>query len=339
MTLRAIFDHIARLRDPQAGCPWDRKQTFQTFAECIESEARELADAMRCGDRANMREEAGDLLWTVAFMLTMAEEEQSFSMDDSVRDVVEKMRRRHPHVFGDGSAATPEEALASYRAAKALEKERKGTQPAASGVFAFDPESWFRNVMEALPRLLEGDAFAEAAAHAEDAFTGHLWRNVAHNARLWKFEDQVRRPDLPDAEIARLKRAIDAENQGRNDAIDEVDAAFVREATAVLGPERPQLPLNTETPGSVLDRIAIIALRSYHLQLEVDRADATDAHRTACRDKKTNVDARGHDLMQSLRELLCDIATGRKRAKCYNQHKLYNNPETNPAVREALKKH
>ena len=91
--------------------------------------------------------------------------------------------------------------------------------------------------------------------------------------------------------------------------------------------------------GSVLDRIAIIALRSYHLQLEVDRADATEAHRAACRDKKANVDARGNDLLQSLRELLCDIATGRKRAKCYNQHKLYNNPETNPAVREALKKH
>ena len=100
--LRAI---MAKLRDPNGGCPWDVKQTFATVAPYTIEEAYEVADAIDRGDRADLREELGDLLLQVVFHARMAEEEGSFGFDDVVEGICDKMVRRHPHVFGDAVVA------------------------------------------------------------------------------------------------------------------------------------------------------------------------------------------------------------------------------------------
>ncbi|MFP4541801.1 MAG: MazG nucleotide pyrophosphohydrolase domain-containing protein [Opitutales bacterium] len=124
MNPASIFEQIRRLRDPEDGCPWDREQTLEGYGTCVLGEAEELAEALASGDLEQVREEAGDLLWNLCFVVHLAEERGAFAGADVVRDVVAKMKRRHPHVYGDVSAATPEEALAAFRAAKAEEKRR-----------------------------------------------------------------------------------------------------------------------------------------------------------------------------------------------------------------------
>src|SRR5438034_1231843 len=90
---------MARLRDPQRGCPWDREQDFASIAPYTIEEAYEVAEAIREGDRSALKDELGDLLFQVVFHARMAEEEGSFAFDDVAATIAEKMVRRHPHVF------------------------------------------------------------------------------------------------------------------------------------------------------------------------------------------------------------------------------------------------
>jgi ATP diphosphatase len=138
--LRAI---MAQLRDPDGGCPWDVQQTFATVAPYTIEEAYEVADAIDRGDRADLREELGDLLLQVVFHARMAEEEGSFVLDDVIEGICDKMIRRHPHVFGD---AVVEDAAAQTRAweeHKRREKAGREDQSALAGVAAGLPE-WMR---------------------------------------------------------------------------------------------------------------------------------------------------------------------------------------------------
>ncbi len=96
--LLAIMD---RLRDPEDGCPWDREQTFATIAPYTIEEAYEVADAIDRGDFEELRDELGDLLFQVVFYARLAKEQQRFVFADVLDAICEKMRRRHPHVFGD----------------------------------------------------------------------------------------------------------------------------------------------------------------------------------------------------------------------------------------------
>ena len=138
--LRAI---MVKLRDPNGGCPWDVQQNFASVAPYTIEEAYEVADAIDRGDRADLREELGDLLLQVVFHARMAEEEGSFAFDDVVEGICDKMVRRHPHVFGD---AVVEDAAAQTRAweeHKRREKEGRADQSALAGVAAGLPE-WMR---------------------------------------------------------------------------------------------------------------------------------------------------------------------------------------------------
>ena len=92
---------MARLRDPESGCPWDREQDFSTIAPYTIEEAYEVADAIQHGDLGELRDELGDLLFQVVFHARMAEEAGVFAFADVVTAICEKMERRHPHVFGD----------------------------------------------------------------------------------------------------------------------------------------------------------------------------------------------------------------------------------------------
>lgn len=115
---------MQRLRDPERGCPWDKKQTLESMAKTLLGEAEEAAEALRADDPAHQCEELGDVLLNVMLAVVIAEENGAFAWRDVVAGVTEKLVRRHPHVFGETPASSPEEAMEMFLAAKAREKGR-----------------------------------------------------------------------------------------------------------------------------------------------------------------------------------------------------------------------
>ena len=116
---------MARLRDPQAGCPWDQEQTFATVAPYTVEEAYEVADAIERGDLSDLKEELGDLLLQVVFHARMAEEQGAFAFDDVASAINDKMIRRHPHVFAEETYASLTHQKEGWEALKAAERQGK----------------------------------------------------------------------------------------------------------------------------------------------------------------------------------------------------------------------
>ena len=116
---------MARLRDPDGGCPWDLEQNFATIAPYTVEEAYEVADAIERGDLKDLKEELGDLLFQVVFHARMAEEQGAFAFDDVATAMVDKMVRRHPHVFAGQTYANLEEQVTAWDAIKAAERAGK----------------------------------------------------------------------------------------------------------------------------------------------------------------------------------------------------------------------
>lgn len=123
MNITPLFEQIEHLRHPDKGCPWDQKQTLDSYAKPLIGEAEELVEALAAGDLGHVREEAGDLLWNLCFVIRLGEEAGAFTRQQVMADILAKMERRHPHVFGEVEANTPEEALAAFKAAKAQERK------------------------------------------------------------------------------------------------------------------------------------------------------------------------------------------------------------------------
>lgn len=119
--MERILQLAKRLRDP-GGCPWDAEQTLASAVKCLREETGELAEAVARMDSAGIREEIGDCLWNLCFLVYLAEEKGLLTRDEPVMAILEKLVRRHPHVFGSEKATTPEEALASFTRAKQREK-------------------------------------------------------------------------------------------------------------------------------------------------------------------------------------------------------------------------
>jgi MazG family protein len=116
---------MARLRAP-GGCPWDREQNFDTIKPYLLEEAYEVFDAIDQRDWPGLAEELGDLMLQAVFFAQMASEEGTFRIDDSLNAIAEKLIRRHPHVFGDGDAKTPDDVKRRWDEIKADEKKEKG---------------------------------------------------------------------------------------------------------------------------------------------------------------------------------------------------------------------
>lgn len=119
---------MARLRDPETGCEWDRAQDFATIAPYTIEEAYEVADAIERGDMAALKDELGDLQLQVVYHARMAEEAGSFAIDDVIKSICDKMIRRHPHIFGEAAASPGWEAL------KAAEREKHADPSALAGI-------------------------------------------------------------------------------------------------------------------------------------------------------------------------------------------------------------
>lgn len=124
-TMEQFLDVVAKLRDPNGGCPWDLKQNFDTMLPHLLEESYEVAEAIHTQDRSALREELGDLLLQVVFLSQLAKEESSFDFQDVVNDIHDKLIYRHPHVFGDVKASNSEEALASWEAQKAKDAKHQ----------------------------------------------------------------------------------------------------------------------------------------------------------------------------------------------------------------------
>lgn len=129
-----LLEIMARLRDPQDGCPWDVKQTFETIAPYTLEEAAEVADAIARGDREDLRDELGDLLLQVVFHARMAEEEDAFDFGGVVEAITAKLIRRHPHVFGDARHMEPDAVKALWAEIKAQEKQERAARRGDSGI-------------------------------------------------------------------------------------------------------------------------------------------------------------------------------------------------------------
>jgi len=160
-----LVDLMARLRDPETGCPWDLEQDFKSIAPYTLEEAYEVLDAIELGNMVDLRDELGDLLLQVVFHSQMAQEAGAFDINQVVEAITDKMVRRHPHVFGDAAQRSSAAQKGAWEAQKAAERAQKGAN-AGGDVSALD------GVANALPALLRSEKLQKRAAR-----TGFDWTN------------------------------------------------------------------------------------------------------------------------------------------------------------------
>lgn len=170
----------------------------------------------------------------------------------------------------------------------------------------------------------------EPVDNPHDGLLGLVCRQHGFNYLLWHEEDKARSREATDAEIAQVKRAIDKLNQQRNDGIEQIDDWITGELANCKVAAGDEAPQNTETLGSTMDRLSILALRIYHLDEQRNRADATPQHRESVSRKLAIAQAQLTDLSRSAQQLADDLFAGRKRHKTYRQLKMYNDPALNP---------
>lgn len=166
-TFDEFMDIIRKLRAPD-GCPWDREQTHESLIPCIKEEAYEVIEAINRNDRDNLREELGDVLLQVAMHSVIGEEENQFTIEDVISEVSEKMIRRHPHVFGSGSAADSGEVLANWEEIKRKEHKEKTVSESIA------------NIPAAFPANIRAEKVMKKAARAGADFNDEkpVWEQI-----------------------------------------------------------------------------------------------------------------------------------------------------------------
>ena len=215
---------MARLRDPDDGCPWDQAQTFATIAPYTVEEAYEVADAVERDNLTELKDELGDLLLQVVFHARMAEEQGAFDFDDVARAINDKMVRRHPHVFADETYASLADQMEGWEALKAAERAAKTTGSL----------SLLDDVPIGLPGLTRAVKLSKRAASV-----GFVWPTVQDvvaklHEEVGELLVEVEAGDMAKARdelgdvlfvAANLARALDIDPE---DAIRTTNAKFVR---------------------------------------------------------------------------------------------------------------
>ncbi len=192
--LEQLLRIMARLRAPD-GCPWDREQTHASLRQSVIEEAYEVAAAIQSGDDENLREELGDLLLQVVFHSQMASEDGRFGFNDCVRSIVDKLVRRHPHVFGSENAADSDAVLTRWEEIKRTEKGSK-------------PTSALDGITDGLPGLMRAEKVQKRAARV-----GFDWSELPPviakvREELAEVEAAIGDPDKVEDEIGDLLFAV-----------------------------------------------------------------------------------------------------------------------------------
>lgn len=146
----------------------------------------------------------------------------------------------------------------------------------------------------------------------------------------WHLEDIIRDPNIDAVEALKIKRRIDKSNQDRTDLVELIDSYFLDKYKTVT--PNKSAKINTESPAWAIDRLSILALKIFHMQQEVDRVEASPAHKEACSKKLNTLLEQRVDLSTAIEELFEDIEAGNKYMKVYKQMKMYNDPELNPIL-------
>jgi MazG family protein len=199
-----LLEIMARLRDPERGCPWDREQTWASIAPHTIEEAYELADAVRQGDPVLVRDELGDLLFQVVFQSRIAEEQGHFDFDAVAATISDKLERRHPHVFADAAVASVADQSRAWDAHKAAERRAQG-----QGDGALD------GVTLALPALTRATKLGSRAGRV-----GFDWQDAT--GVLAKVQEEVQ-------ELQEAVQELGAASIVRADAASGVEKAHVTE--------------------------------------------------------------------------------------------------------------
>ncbi|MDX1270954.1 DUF4254 domain-containing protein [Bizionia paragorgiae] len=158
-----------------------------------------------------------------------------------------------------------------------------------------------------------------------------LYRKSWIDTVQWHYEDIIRDPQIDPVAALTLKRKIDASNQDRTDMVEYIDSYFLKKYANVS--PKDSAKLNSESPAWAIDRLSILALKIYHMNEEVERKDASEAHRAACQTKLDVLLEQRVDLSTAIDDLLRDIESGDKYMKVYKQMKMYNDDELNPVLR------
>lgn len=159
-----------------------------------------------------------------------------------------------------------------------------------------------------------------------------LYRKSWIDTVQWAYEDIIRDPNIDPQEALDLKRKIDASNQDRTDTVEQLDEYFLEKYSSIKTVE--SATINTESPAWALDRLSILELKIYHMNIEANRDDASQTHRQKCTSKLSVLIQQRKDLSSAIDELLDEISKGKKYMKTYKQMKMYNDGELNPILRK-----
>ena len=199
-------------------------------------------------------------------------------------------------------------------------------------MFSSKANSIFQDVIASYKLLNSVDQpFQNKYDKDQDLIEHLLFRKCWIDTVQWAYEDIIRDPNIDPGAALRLKRMIDASNQDRTDSVEFIDSYFLDAHKDVQ--LLPGAKINSESPAWAIDRLSILALKIYHMQLETVREDASQIHQKNCLTKLNTLLEQRIDLSSAIDDLLEDISIGKKYMKVYKQMKMYNDDELNPVLR------
>jgi len=187
----------------------------------------------------------------------------------------------------------------------------------------------FKEVIEKYHIVNNVDTFL-VNPYASPSLEHLLYKKCWIDTVQWHLEDIIREPAINPEIALQIKRRIDSSNQERTDMVEFIDDYFLNKYAGVE--LQPGAGINTESPAWAIDRLSILALKIYHMQLEAERSDAAEEHRLACQKKLGILLEQQKDLSSAINELMDEISQGRKYMKVYRQMKMYNDPSLNPVL-------
>jgi hypothetical protein len=199
-------------------------------------------------------------------------------------------------------------------------------------MFSSKANSVFKEAISLYKVLNSVDQSFQNKYNKEQDLIAHLlFRKCWIDTIQWAYEDIIRDPNIDPVSALKLKRMIDASNQDRTDTVEFIDGYFLDLYKDIQPTSSAKI--NSESPAWAIDRLSILAIKIYHMQLETVREDASQSHRSSCLSKLNILLEQRKDLSSAIDDLLEDISAGKKFMKVYKQMKMYNDNELNPVLR------